>query len=70
MNPFDLTEAVTEVERAALALGEQVQRIVTIGGDHTVALPCCARWPRSTVPSPSSISTPTWTRGTPTSAPP
>ncbi|MEZ7756844.1 agmatinase [Microbacterium paraoxydans] len=39
VNPFDLTEAVTEVERAALALGEQVQRLVTIGGDHTVALP-------------------------------
>lgn len=39
VNPFDLTEAVTEVERAALALGEQVQRIVTLGGDHTVALP-------------------------------
>ncbi|WP_282845771.1 agmatinase [Microbacterium oxydans] len=39
VNPFDLTEAVTEVEHAALALGEQVQRIVTIGGDHTVALP-------------------------------
>ncbi len=39
VNPFDLTEAVSEVERAALALGEQVQHIVTIGGDHTVALP-------------------------------
>lgn len=39
VNPFDLTAAVTEVETAALALGEQVQRIVTIGGDHTVALP-------------------------------
>ncbi|MFK3677579.1 agmatinase [Microbacterium sp. NPDC090218] len=39
VNPFDLTEAVTEVERAAVALGEQVQRIVTIGGDHTIALP-------------------------------
>ncbi|PQZ60056.1 MULTISPECIES: agmatinase [unclassified Microbacterium] len=39
VNPFDLTEAVSEVERAALALGEQVRRIVTIGGDHTVALP-------------------------------
>lgn len=39
VNPFDLTEAVTEVETAARALGEQVQRIVTIGGDHTVALP-------------------------------
>lgn len=39
VNPFDLTAAVDEVERAALALGEQVSRIVTIGGDHTVALP-------------------------------
>ena len=39
VNPFDLTAAVNEVERAALALGEQVSHIVTIGGDHTVALP-------------------------------
>ncbi|WP_350350921.1 agmatinase [Microbacterium sp. A8/3-1] len=39
VNPFDLAAAVSEVETAAIALGEQVQRIVTIGGDHTVALP-------------------------------
>lgn len=39
VNPFDLTAAVAEVESAARALGEQVERIVTIGGDHTVALP-------------------------------
>jgi len=39
VNPFDLAEAVAEVESAAVALGERVQRIVTIGGDHTVALP-------------------------------
>ena len=39
VNPFDLTEAVTEVQNAAVALGEKVQRIVTIGGDHTIALP-------------------------------
>ena len=39
VNPFDIAEAVAEVERAARALGEQVQRIVTIGGDHTIALP-------------------------------
>ncbi|GAA3936663.1 agmatinase [Microbacterium soli] len=38
-NPFDLGEAVTDIERAATALGEKVQRIVTIGGDHTIALP-------------------------------
>ncbi|OAN39010.1 agmatinase [Microbacterium sp. H83] len=39
VNPFDLAAAVAEVESAARALGEQAQRIVTIGGDHTVALP-------------------------------
>ncbi|WP_164234605.1 agmatinase [Microbacterium hydrocarbonoxydans] len=39
VNPFNITEAVDEVERAAKALGEQVRQIVTIGGDHTVALP-------------------------------
>ncbi|MBO9625415.1 MAG: agmatinase [Microbacterium sp.] len=39
VNPFDLTEAVTEVEHAAKELGDRVQRIVTIGGDHTIALP-------------------------------
>ena len=39
VNPFDISEAVAEIERAAAALGEHVQRIVTVGGDHTIALP-------------------------------
>ncbi len=39
VNPFNITEAITEIERASTALGEQVQRLVTIGGDHTIALP-------------------------------
>jgi agmatinase len=39
VNPFDLSEAVIEIEAAAKALGERAQRIVTIGGDHTIALP-------------------------------
>lgn len=39
VNPFDIDDAVTTVEREATALGEQVERIVTIGGDHTLALP-------------------------------
>jgi agmatinase len=39
VNPFDLSEAVIEIEAAAKALGERSQRIVTIGGDHTIALP-------------------------------
>lgn len=38
-NPFNITEAVDQIEQAALDLGERVQRIVTIGGDHTIALP-------------------------------
>lgn len=38
-NPFNITEAVTQVEDAANELGEQVDRIVVIGGDHTIALP-------------------------------
>jgi agmatinase len=38
-NPFDIDAAVAEIETAATALGDQVDRIVTVGGDHTVALP-------------------------------
>jgi agmatinase len=39
VNPFDISEAVAEIDRAATALGERVRRIVTVGGDHTIALP-------------------------------
>ena len=38
-NPFDIGEAVAEIAAAATALGERVERIVAIGGDHTIALP-------------------------------
>lgn len=38
-NPFDIDAAVTEIEAAATALGDRVERIVTVGGDHTIALP-------------------------------
>lgn len=38
-NPFNIAEAVEQVEQAATELGQRVQRIVTIGGDHTIALP-------------------------------
>src|SRR6478735_3052905 len=38
-NPFDIGEAVADIETAATALGERVDRIVTVGGDHTIALP-------------------------------
>ncbi len=38
-NPFDIREAVDQVERAAVELLGDVDRLVTIGGDHTIALP-------------------------------
>jgi agmatinase len=39
INPFDLEAAVGDVERAASAVLEAAERLVTIGGDHTIALP-------------------------------
>jgi agmatinase len=38
-NPFDIREAVSQVEQAANAVLDDVERLVTIGGDHTIALP-------------------------------
>jgi agmatinase len=38
-NPFDIAEAVRTVEEAAGAALRQADRLVSIGGDHTVALP-------------------------------
>lgn len=39
VNPFDLLAAVGQVESAARLLMKDADRIITIGGDHTVALP-------------------------------
>jgi agmatinase len=39
VNPFDIGEAVAEIERGATALTEGGTRLVAIGGDHTIALP-------------------------------
>jgi agmatinase len=39
VNPFDIGEAVRTVERAARDLGADGTRLLTIGGDHTIALP-------------------------------
>lgn len=39
VNPFDLMTAVGQVEAAARLLMKDADRIITIGGDHTVALP-------------------------------
>ena len=39
VNPFDITEAIGEVEAGARALTADGARLLTIGGDHTIALP-------------------------------
>jgi agmatinase len=39
VNPFNLDEAITTIERGARALTEQVPHLLTLGGDHTIALP-------------------------------
>ena len=38
-NPFSIDEAVASIEAAARDLGERAGRILTLGGDHTIALP-------------------------------
>ncbi len=38
-NPFDIVEAVTAIETAAIALLRRADRLVSLGGDHTIALP-------------------------------
>lgn len=38
-NPFSIDEAVSETYRAGRQLVDSGQRLVTIGGDHTIALP-------------------------------
>jgi agmatinase len=39
VNPFDLATAISQVEASAEATYERADRLVTIGGDHTIALP-------------------------------
>jgi agmatinase len=39
VNPFDIGEAITAIEGGARELLERSRRLLTIGGDHTIALP-------------------------------
>jgi agmatinase len=39
VNPFAIDEAIGHIEAGARALLERSQRLVSIGGDHTIALP-------------------------------
>lgn len=38
-NPFDILEAIDQIDRAASGLTSSGQRLITLGGDHTIALP-------------------------------
>jgi agmatinase len=39
VNPFSIQEAIGQIEAGARALLERTGRLLTIGGDHTIALP-------------------------------
>ncbi|MDR7304164.1 agmatinase [Haloactinomyces albus] len=39
VNPFDLNEAISAIESGARELSGTRRRLVTLGGDHTIALP-------------------------------
>ncbi len=39
VNPFSLDEAIVTIEHAARELLEGTERVLTLGGDHTIALP-------------------------------
>ena len=39
VNPFDIVEAITAIEHGARDLLERAPRLLTLGGDHTIALP-------------------------------
>ena len=46
VNPFDIAEAITSIEQGAEATLASADRLLTLGGDHTIALPllrCTAR---------------------------
>jgi agmatinase len=67
-NPFDIEAAVTEIRTGVRGLiTRPEQRVVLIGGDHTIALPALQAVTRCTARSRWCTSTPTWTPGTPTS---
>jgi agmatinase len=39
VNPFDIAEAIGQIEEGAATLADHGSRLVTLGGDHTIALP-------------------------------
>ncbi|BCW77783.1 agmatinase (plasmid) [Arthrobacter sp. NicSoilB11] len=71
VNPFHINEAIETIQQNALDLTAAGSKLLTLGGDHTIALPAAAGRCRArrAGPLPCSTSMPTWTPGTPTSAP-
>ena len=70
VNPFNIHEAIETIQQTPLDLTADGSKLVTLGGDHTIALPLLR--PPPSAPAGRSrccTSTPTWTPGTPTSAP-
>lgn len=39
VNPFDIQSAITAMQAGSAAMHERAKKLVTIGGDHTIALP-------------------------------
>ncbi|MEU4562414.1 agmatinase [Actinoplanes sp. NPDC023936] len=39
VNPFSLDEAITAIQRGAHGMLDRADRLLTVGGDHTIALP-------------------------------
>jgi agmatinase len=39
VNPYDILDAIKGIERGARSLMERAGKLITIGGDHTIALP-------------------------------
>jgi agmatinase len=39
INPFDIASAVEDIQRGAAHILQRADRLVTLGGDHTIALP-------------------------------
>jgi arginase family enzyme len=67
VNPFDIAQAIEQIEVGMDELTADGTTVVTLGGDHTIAY-ISNRFTKNTDRSRSFILTPTWTRGTPTLA--
>lgn len=39
VNPFDIQEALKDIEKGSREIHERANRVISIGGDHTIALP-------------------------------